>query len=41
VSAFAYVLHLVRAPGGARRLAQVGVLRRDGKHLAIEEVQPW
>lgn len=41
VSAFAYVLHLVRAPGGARRLAQVGVLRRDGEHLAIEEVQPW
>ncbi|UXW85110.1 TadA family conjugal transfer-associated ATPase [Microbacterium azadirachtae] len=41
VSAFAYVLHLVRAPGGARRLAQVGVLRLDGEHLAIEEVQPW
>lgn len=41
VSAFAYVLHLVRAAGGLRRLTQVGVLRRDGEHLGIEEVRPW
>ncbi|MGO4681051.1 TadA family conjugal transfer-associated ATPase [Microbacterium sp. 2MCAF23] len=41
VSAFAFVLHLVRATGGVRRLAQVGVLRLEGEHLGIEEVQPW
>lgn len=41
VSAFAYVLHLVRVEGGIRRLAQVGVLRLDGEHLGIEEVRPW
>ena len=41
VSAFAYVLHLVRAGSGQRRLAQVGELRRDGEHLVIEEVRPW
>ncbi len=41
VSAFAYVLHLVRVPGALRRLTQVGVLRRDGEHLGIEEVRPW
>ncbi|MBS1897172.1 MAG: TadA family conjugal transfer-associated ATPase [Actinobacteria bacterium] len=41
VSAFASVLHLVRASGGERRLAQVGELRLDGEHLGIEEVRPW
>lgn len=41
VSAFAYVLHLVRTSGGVRRLAQVGALRLDGEHLGIEEVRPW
>lgn len=41
VSAFAYVLHLVRPSGGVRRLAQVGVLRLDREHLGIEEVRPW
>ena len=41
VSAFAYVLHLVRAAGGLRRLTQVGMLRREGEHLGIEEVRPW
>lgn len=41
VSAFAYVLHLARERGGARRLAQVGALRLDGEHLGIAEVRPW
>lgn len=41
VSAFAYVLQLVREGGGVRRLTQVGALRLDGEHLGIEEVRPW
>lgn len=41
VSAFTVVLHLARAPGGARRIAQVGRFTLGGDRLAIEEVQPW
>ncbi|GAA4486349.1 TadA family conjugal transfer-associated ATPase [Microbacterium panaciterrae] len=41
VSAFAYVLHLVRERSGIRRLTQAGVLRLDGEHLGIDEVRPW
>ncbi|MFY9713846.1 MAG: TadA family conjugal transfer-associated ATPase [Microbacterium sp.] len=41
VSAFTMVLHLARAPGGARSIAQAGVFTLNGDRLAIEEVQPW
>lgn len=41
VSAFSFVLHLVREAGGGRRLARAGVLRLEGDRLAIEEVRPW
>lgn len=40
VSAFDAVLHLTRE-ADARRLTAVGVLRFDGEHLAIDEVEPW
>ncbi|KJL49388.1 putative conjugal transfer protein [Microbacterium hydrocarbonoxydans] len=41
VSAFTIVLHLARAPGGARRIAQAGRFTLVGDRLGIEEVQPW
>ena len=41
VSAFTIVLHLDRAPGGRRRIAQAGVLALTGDRLGIEEVRPW
>jgi len=41
VSAFTIVLHLARAPGGARRIAQAGRFTLAGDRLGIEEVQPW
>lgn len=41
VSAFTVVLHLARAPGGARRIAQAGRFTLVGDRLGIEEVQPW
>lgn len=41
VSAFTIVLHLARAPGGARRIAQAGRFTLAGDRLDIEEVQPW
>lgn len=41
VSAFTVVLHLGRAPGGARRIAQAGRFMLAGDRLDIEEVQPW
>lgn len=41
VSAFTIVLHLDRAPGGQRRIAQAGVLALAGDRLGIEEVRPW
>jgi pilus assembly protein CpaF len=41
VSAFTIVLHLDRAPGGKRRIAQAGVFAVDGDRLTIAEVAPW
>ncbi|MFT4157175.1 MAG: TadA family conjugal transfer-associated ATPase [Microbacterium sp.] len=41
VSAFTVVLHLARAPGGARRIAQAGRFILVGERLGIEEVRPW
>ncbi len=41
VSAFTIVLHLDRAPGGRRRIAQAGALAVSGDRLGIEEVRPW
>ncbi|WP_435746622.1 TadA family conjugal transfer-associated ATPase [Microbacterium sp. PMB16] len=41
VSAFTMVLHLERAPGGARRIAQAGRFVLTGDRLDIEEVRPW
>lgn len=41
VSAFTIVLHLARAPGGTRRIAQAGRFTLVGDRLGIEEVQPW
>ncbi|MFT4258082.1 TadA family conjugal transfer-associated ATPase [Microbacterium sp.] len=41
VSAFTVVLHLARAPGGVRRVAQAGRFVLAGDRLQIEEVQPW
>ena len=41
VSAFTIVLHLARAPAGARRIAQAGLFTLNGERLGIEEVQPW
>lgn len=41
VSAFTVVLHLERAPGGARRIAQAGAFVLAADRLAIEEAQPW
>lgn len=41
VSAFGAVVHLVRAPGGVRRIGTVGALRMRGDRLDIEEVRPW
>ena len=41
VSAFTMVLHLERAPGGARRIAQAGTFVLTGDRLGIEEVRPW
>ncbi|WP_295013380.1 TadA family conjugal transfer-associated ATPase [uncultured Microbacterium sp.] len=41
VSAFSFVLHLVRDRSGRRRLAQAGVLRLHREHLGIEEGRPW
>ena len=41
VSAFSVVLHLARAPGGARRIAQAGRFTLVGDRLGIEEAQPW
>ncbi|WP_091226467.1 TadA family conjugal transfer-associated ATPase [Microbacterium sp. 3J1] len=41
VSAFTVVLHLERAPGGQRRIAQAGRFTLVGDRLGIEEVQPW
>jgi pilus assembly protein CpaF len=41
VSAFTVVLHLARAPGGARRIAQAGRFALAGERLGIEEVRPW
>jgi pilus assembly protein CpaF len=41
VSAFTTVLHLHRAQGGGRRIAQVGRLVLAGDRLHIEETRPW
>lgn len=41
VSAFTVVLHLDRAPGGRRRVAQAGEFALAGERLGIEEVRPW
>lgn len=41
VSAFTIVLHLVRAPGGERRIAQAGTFAMVGDRLGIDEVRPW
>lgn len=41
VSAFTVVLHLDRAPGGRRRIAQAGEFALVGERLGIEEVRPW
>lgn len=41
VSAFTVVLHLARAPGGARRIAQTGRFLMKNDRLDIEEVIPW
>ncbi|WP_309103551.1 TadA family conjugal transfer-associated ATPase [Microbacterium sp.] len=41
VSAFSVVLHLARAPGGARRIAHAGEFTLAGERLGIEEVRPW
>lgn len=41
VSAFTIVLHLERAPDGARRIDQAGVFVMSGDRLDIEEVRPW
>lgn len=41
VSAFTVVLHLDRAPGGRRRIAQAGEFALTGERLGIEEVRPW
>lgn len=41
VSAFSIVLHLERAPDGARRIAQAGKFVLRGDRLDIEEVRPW
>ncbi|WP_164234417.1 TadA family conjugal transfer-associated ATPase [Microbacterium hydrocarbonoxydans] len=41
VSAFTVVLHLARAPGGRRRIAQAGTFLLAGDRLDIEEVRPW
>ncbi|MBT2473929.1 TadA family conjugal transfer-associated ATPase [Microbacterium sp. ISL-103] len=41
VSAFTVVLHLERALGGRRRIAQAGRFTLEGDRLDIEEVRPW
>ncbi|KQQ65968.1 TadA family conjugal transfer-associated ATPase [Microbacterium sp. Leaf320] len=41
VSAFTVVLHLERAPGGQRRIAQAGEFTLIGDRLGIDEVRPW
>ncbi|MBO9627065.1 MAG: TadA family conjugal transfer-associated ATPase [Microbacterium sp.] len=41
VSAFTVVLHLVREPGGTRRIGQAGAFTLVRERLGIEEVQPW
>lgn len=41
VSAFTIVLHLERAPGGTRRIAQAGTFTLVRDRLGIDEVQPW
>lgn len=41
VSAFSIVLHLERAPDGARRITQAGRFLLKGDRLDIEEVRPW
>lgn len=41
VSAFTFVIHLVRGADGIRRLAQVGHFTLVGDRLGIEEVRPW
>lgn len=41
VSAFTIVLHLARAPGGERRIAQAGTFAMVGDRLGIDEVRPW
>lgn len=41
VSAFTVVLHLQRAPDGARRIARAGRFVLADERLGIEEVRPW
>lgn len=41
VSAFSIVLHLARAPGGRRRIAQAGEFAIEADRLTIREVEPW
>lgn len=41
VSAFSVVLHLERAPGGQRRIAQAGEFTLVADRLGIDEVRPW
>lgn len=41
VSAFTLVLHLERAPDGARRIAQAGEFHLVDDRLGVQEVRPW
>jgi pilus assembly protein CpaF len=41
VSAFSVILHLERAPGGVRRIAQAGAFTLRDDRLGVEEVTPW